>query len=57
MSTREKLSDEPGRDREENEARPVGNVPDEGQEVPLFLRDTSDGWKGDAQDEKDSVGE
>lgn len=25
--------------------------------VPLFLRDGSDGRKGDAQDEKDEVGE
>lgn len=26
-------------------------------EIPLFLRDTSEGKKGDAQDEKDETGE
>jgi hypothetical protein len=26
-------------------------------EIPLFLRDTSEGKKGDAQDEKDKTGE
>lgn len=57
MSASEKLSGAPGRERKEDEARPVGNLPDEGQQVPLFLRDTSDARKGDAQDEKDSVGE
>jgi hypothetical protein len=35
----------------------VGNVPDEEHTVPLFLREGSDGRKGDAQDEKDEVGE
>ncbi len=30
---------------------------DGAHEVPLFLRDRSDGRKGDAQDEKDEVGE
>ena len=31
--------------------------PDNTREVPLFLRDKSDGSKGNAQDEKDEVGE
>jgi hypothetical protein len=35
----------------------VGNVPDKEHTVPLFLREGSDGHKGDAQDEKDEVGE
>lgn len=30
---------------------------DEEPEVPLFLRDTHDGQKGDPQDEKDKTGE
>jgi hypothetical protein len=30
---------------------------DEDSDVPLFLRDISDGKKGDAQDEKDKTGE
>lgn len=48
----------PGRESEVREARPpAGNVPDEEHPVPLFLRDGADGRKGDAQDEKDEVGE
>jgi hypothetical protein len=50
--------DEEQREPEADEAR--GNfkrMPDRGHEVPLFLRDRSDGRKGDAQDEKDGVGE
>jgi hypothetical protein len=58
MSADEKQIDEPGRGREADEARrPAGNVPDKKQTVPLFLRDRNDGRKGNAQDEKDSVGE
>lgn len=58
MSASEKLKDESGREPEEDEARrPVGNVPDGEHPVPLFLRDRSDGRKGDAQDEKDGAGE
>lgn len=34
-----------------------GQTPGGAQEVPLFLRDRSDGRKGDAQDEKDEMGE
>ena len=53
---REKPNDEPGREPEAGEARrPVGNVPDGEHPVPLFLRDTSDGRKGNAQDEKDEA--
>ena len=43
---------------EEDAARPPGvQTPDEAHEVPLFLRGKSDGRKGDAQDEKDEMGE
>lgn len=41
----------------ERTQRPFGQMPDGGQEVPLFLRDLSDGWKGNPQDEKDEMGE
>jgi len=65
MSVSEKPSDESGREQEAGEARrpagnvpdPFGNVPDKEHPVPLFLRDGSDGRKGNAQDEKDGVGE
>jgi hypothetical protein len=58
VSAGEKQCAESGRSEETDEAQqPVGNVPDEGHPVPLFLRDRSDGRKGDAQDEKDEVGE
>lgn len=58
MSAGEELYAESGRGEETDEARrPAGNVPDEGHPVPLFLRDRSDGRKGDDQDEKDDVGE
>lgn len=58
MSAGEKQGTESGRGQEADEARlPVGNVPDSEHAVPLFLRDSSDGRKGDAQDEKDEVGE
>jgi hypothetical protein len=58
VSASEKLSDGSGREQEREEARrPAGNVPDGEHPVPLFLRDGSDGRKGDAQDEKDGVGE
>ena len=46
--------------REPEEDRAGGNfkrMPGGGQELPLFLRDRSDGRKDDAQDEKDGVGE
>ena len=58
MSAGEKQSAESGREREAVEARrSAGNVADSEHTVPLFLRDSSDGRKGDAQDEKDEVGE
>lgn len=47
-------------EREPDEGRVVGRLqqlPDGAPEVPLFLRDKSDGRKDDAQDEKDEVGE
>jgi hypothetical protein len=58
MSTGEKPNDESAREPDAEKARrPVRNVPDEEHPVPLFLRDRNDGRKGDAQDEKDAVGE
>jgi hypothetical protein len=45
------------RPEEEKTRRPDGQLPDGGEEVPLFLRDMSDGRKGNAQDEKDATGE
>ena len=43
---------------EEGEAlRLDGQTPSGVHEVPLFLRGGSDGRKGDAQDEKDEMGE
>ena len=47
-------------EREPNEDQGFTRLPqppDSAREVPLFLRDISDGRKGDAQDEKDEVGE
>ena len=58
MSANEQPKNEAERGPEEGQAgRPVGQVPDSGYEVPLFLKDKSDGRKGNAQDEKDEVGE
>jgi hypothetical protein len=42
---------------EDEGARRLRHPSDDAREVPLFLRDKSDGRKGDAQDEKDEVGE
>jgi hypothetical protein len=36
---------------------PVRELLHQEPEVPLFLRDSSEGKKGDAQDEKDKTGE
>ena len=36
---------------------PLGHPTEGGNELPLFLRGASDGSKGNAQDEKDEVGE
>lgn len=41
----------------EKETEPVRELLRQEPEIPLFLRDTSDGQKGDAQDEKDKTGE
>jgi hypothetical protein len=58
MVTNEKPMQEVERRREEDRARwPLGQPPHGGDEVPLFLRDQSDGPKGNPQDEKDEVGE
>lgn len=37
--------------------RPSARTPHGSHPTPLFLRDRSDGMKGDAQDEKDETGE
>ncbi|HEX8282573.1 MAG TPA: hypothetical protein VF588_04425 [Pyrinomonadaceae bacterium] len=58
MSASEEPNDEPRREPAEGNARQyAGQPPEGGHPVPLFLRDLSDGRKGDAQDEKDEVGE
>ena len=58
MSAGEKPSGEPVAEKGSDEApRPDENVAGEERTVPLFLRDGNDGRKGDAQDEKDEVGE
>jgi hypothetical protein len=38
-------------------AEPVRELLHQGPDVPLFLRDSSDGEKGNAQDEKDKTSE
>jgi len=58
MSANEEPQQEAERETLEDESRrPAVQSPDGPHEVPLFLRDKSDGWKGDAQDEKDETGE
>ena len=58
MSAIEKTSDQPERESEQDEAkRPAGKIPDSETTTPLFLRDRTEGRKGDAQDEKDEMGE
>lgn len=58
MSASEETKDDAEGASEEVQAPASGAEPYEGvHEVPLFLRDRSDGPKGDAQDEKDGVGE
>ena len=58
MSASEQPKNEAERGREGDKAQwPVGQLPDGDDEVPLFLRDRSDGRKGNAQDEKDEMGE
>ncbi len=58
MSASEQPKQGAGRGPEEDEDRRQGEQPAEGiHEVPLFLRGGNDGHKGNAQDEKDEVGE
>jgi hypothetical protein len=58
MGANERPDDEAQKEPEEDKARrPVGQLSDGGNEVPLFLRGRSDGRKDNAQDEKDEVGE
>jgi hypothetical protein len=58
MSTSEQPEHGPAREPNEGEGgRRLLQPPDNAREVPLFLRDKSDGQKGNAQDEKDEVGE
>lgn len=58
MSASEQPEQEAQREPEADRSRKhVGQMPADGREVPLFLRDRSDGWKGNEQDEKDEMGE
>ena len=58
MSASEQPETERERGAEEDKGRRPGARPADGvHEVPLFLRDRSDGRKGNAQDEKDETGE
>ena len=58
MSASERPKDDAERGPEEVQAPPHGVEPPDGaHEVPLFLRGRSDEPKGNAQDEKDGVGE
>jgi hypothetical protein len=58
MSTSEQPNEDAERGPEERQAtQDGGETPDGAHEVPLFLRGRSDEPKGDAQDEKDGVGE
>ena len=58
MSANEQTKNEAQREPEEDEAgQPVEQPLTGVHEVPLFLRDSSDGRKGNAQDEKDETGE
>lgn len=58
MSANEQPNDETIKTPAEGETRPhAAPARDGGNPVPLFLRDGSDGRKGNAQDEKDEIGE
>jgi hypothetical protein len=58
MSADEQPKDEAQREPEEEPTQgPFGQLPGGGHELPLFLRDISDGQKGNPQDEKDEMGE
>jgi hypothetical protein len=58
MSASEQPKDEAEKASAEDEARrPAEQTPEGAREVPLFLRDKNDGRQGNAQDEKDEIGE
>ncbi|HYG81344.1 MAG TPA: hypothetical protein VD861_13195 [Pyrinomonadaceae bacterium] len=58
MSANEEPNDETAAAPTEDETRQhTGQTPGGGHPVPLFLRDLSDGRKGNEQDEKDEIGE
>lgn len=58
MSASEEPENETERGPEEVKAqRPARQSSEEGQEVPLFLRGIGEGRQGNAQDEKDEMGE
>ena len=58
MGASEQPNDDAERGPEEDRIQwPSGRLPDGGQELPLYLRDRSDGQKGNAQDEKDEMEE
>jgi hypothetical protein len=58
MSASEKKNGESGTESETVKAEEhTPQLPDEGHPIPLFLRDSNDGQKGNAQDEKDEMGE
>lgn len=59
MSANERPQNEAAREPEEEDGgrRHTGNLADEKQPVPLFLRGRNDGRQGNAQDEKDGSAE
>jgi hypothetical protein len=57
MSASEASNHEAGGDERREVEERLEQAPDEWYAVPLFLRDSSDGRKGNAQDEKDEMGE
>jgi hypothetical protein len=58
MNPSEQPKNEEQSEPEENTVRSnFRRMPDGSHELPLFLRDISDGQKGDPQDEKDGIGE
>jgi hypothetical protein len=58
MSVSERPQNAAEGEPEEDKARETaGRMPGDGHELPLFLRGGSDGRKGNAQDEKDEIGE
>jgi hypothetical protein len=58
VSAMERTDDQPEEEPEQSEAeRPAGKIPGGETPTPLFLRNGTEGRKGDAQDEKDEMGE